>query len=95
MSTKLKSLYIDGEKYYTGFSFDIDDFIGDGVWWFQIYDGNRNFVYEEPFASSMGIIDKSMVKKIIKERLISLKGELLRETSTFASIRLKTKYAQI
>jgi len=77
MPIKLGSLYVEGEKYYVSFSFDIDDFIGDGIWWLQIYDGNHNFIYEKPFASSMGVINRRRVRRIIKEEFITLKGELL------------------
>ena len=36
--SKLKSISIEGEKFFFGLSFDIDDFIGDGIWWLQVYD---------------------------------------------------------
>jgi hypothetical protein len=77
MPTKVEPVYVEGEKYYISFSFDIDDFIGDGVWWLQIYDINRNLIYDKPFASSMGILDKKKVRRIIKEEFLTLKGELI------------------
>jgi hypothetical protein len=77
MPTKLEPVYGEGEKYYISFSFDIDDFIGDGVWWLQIYDINYNLIYDKPFASSMGILDKRKAKRIIKEEFLTLKGGLI------------------
>ncbi len=77
MPTKLEPVYVEGEKYYISFSFDIDDFMGSGVWWLQIYDINHNFIYDKPFTSSMGILDKNKVIRIIKEELLTLKGGLI------------------
>ena len=77
MPTKLEPVYVEGEKYYINFSFDIDDFIGDGIQWLQIYDVNHNLICDKPFASSMGILDKKKAIRIIKEDLITFKGELI------------------
>lgn len=44
MPTKLKPIVVNGEKFFVSFSFDIDDFIGDGVWWLQIYNEDKNVV---------------------------------------------------
>jgi len=30
---KLKTALVEEEEFYFSLSFDIDDFIGDGVWW--------------------------------------------------------------
>ncbi|MEW6620464.1 MAG: hypothetical protein AB1422_14205 [bacterium] len=51
MPTKLKQILIEGERFYFSLSFDIDDFIGDGVWWLQIYDDKDN-----PDNSKSGIL---------------------------------------
>lgn len=67
----LEKVYVEGEEYGVTFSFDIDDFIGDGVWGLQIYDSNRNLLYDKPFASSRGILDKDKLRKIIKEEFLS------------------------
>ncbi len=72
MPTKLYPVYVEAEKYYTTFSFDIEDFIGDGVWWLQIYDVNYNLIYDKPFASSMGILDKKKVRSIIKDEFLRI-----------------------
>lgn len=74
---KLKRLNIEGEEFYYLFSFDIDDFIGDGVWWLQIYDSHKNLIYDKPFAPSVGRIDKRMVVKIIKDNFLSYRGAVL------------------
>lgn len=77
MPTKLNRISIEGEKLYYSFSFDIDDFIGEGVWWLQIYDNNQNLLYDKPFASSIEKIEKKNVMKIIKKELLSHRGEIL------------------
>jgi len=77
MLTELKHVFIEGKKFHYTLSFDIDDFIGDGVWWLQIYDSNRNLRYDKPFASSFSMINKKKIRKIIKDELLTLKGELL------------------
>jgi len=46
---ELNQLTIKGKKVFYSLSFDIDDFIGDGIWWLQIYDENRNLIYDKPF----------------------------------------------
>lgn len=78
---KLKQISTKGEKFYYTFSFDIDDFIGDGIWWLQIYDKDRSLLYDNPYASSMIELDMKNVKKsiikIIKEKYLTLKGKLI------------------
>jgi len=77
MSNKLRPIRVEGNKYYTRLSFDIDDFIGDGVWWLEVYDDQRNLVYDKAFASNTGTLDRRRVREIIKEQFLTLKGELL------------------
>jgi len=71
MPTKLEHIKVDGEKFFVSFSFDIDDFIGDGVWWIQVYDEDKNVIYDKPFANSMGKIDMKKVKKIVKQDFLT------------------------
>lgn len=66
MPTKIKQISVEGEKFYFSFSFDIDDFVGDGIWWLQIYDNHRNLIYDKPFNSSTGILERRKVREIIK-----------------------------
>lgn len=75
--SKLKQVTIGDEKLFYTLSFDIDDFIGAGVWWLQIYDNNQNLFYDKPFASSIGKIEKKNIMKIIKEEFLSHRGEIL------------------
>lgn len=75
--SKLEPLYVNDEKYYISFSFDIDDFIGDGIWWLQIYDNQQNKIYDKPFAASMSKLDLQQVKKIVRNERLSQKGILL------------------
>ncbi|OIO01817.1 hypothetical protein COS16_01085 [Candidatus Desantisbacteria bacterium CG02_land_8_20_14_3_00_49_13] len=67
MPTELNQILVKGEHFYHSFSFDIDDFIGDGIWWLQIYNNDRSLIYDKPFASSMGDLNKRKVRKIINE----------------------------
>lgn len=74
---KSKQVSAKGEKFYFRLSFDIDDFVGDGIRWLQIYNSNRNLIYDKPFASSISILDEKKVRGIIIENFLTLKGELL------------------
>lgn len=74
---ELSPISIDDEKFCFSFSFDIDDFIGDGIWWLQIYNNHRSLIYDEPFTSSMGMLDKRKVRRIIKEEFLSYKGAIV------------------
>lgn len=74
---KVIPLSIEEEVFLLGLSFDIDDFIGDGIWWLQIYDKNRELIYDEPFASSRGKLDMQQIKEIIKDRFLFPGGALL------------------
>jgi hypothetical protein len=58
---KLKKVFVNGEKFFFSLSFNIEDFIGDGVWWLQIYDGNQHIIYDKSFTSSIGEIDKRKI----------------------------------
>jgi len=49
---KLKKIVVFGEVLYYSLSFDIDDFFGDGMWWLQIYDSNKQIIYDEPIGGS-------------------------------------------
>jgi len=66
---KLEPIYVNDEKYYANLSFDIDDFIGDGVWWLQIYNDSRVLIYDEPFASSYGKINIQRIRKKVKNEI--------------------------
>ena len=74
---KLRWVSVEREKFYFRLSFDIDDFIGDGIRWLEIYNSNRNLIYDKPFASSVSILDEKKVRGIIIENFLTLKGELL------------------
>lgn len=75
MPTKIKQITIEGNIYYYSFSFDIDDFIGDGIWWLQIYDDVRRMIYDKPFASSQASSKDELnfkeVRKIIKDDFLN------------------------
>jgi len=73
----LKSITVEEEKFFYSLSFDINDFVGDGIWWFQIYNSNKNLIYDKPFVSSVGRINKRMVIKIIKDNFLTYRGAVL------------------
>ncbi len=77
MLTKLRQILIEGEKFYFSFSFDIDDLIGDGVWWLQVYNGNREVIHDRPFDSSMSKFDIQKVREIIKQEFLTHRGAIL------------------
>lgn len=68
---KLKAISIEGEKFFASLSFDIDDFIGDGIWWLQIYNDKREIIYDKPFASSRNKLDALRVKEVIKNEFLT------------------------
>ena len=74
---ELKPIIIDGENFFYSLSFDIDDFIGNGIWWLQIYNCNRKLIYDRPFTSSIGKIDKQEIIKIIKQEFLAWRGEVI------------------
>ena len=67
---RMQAIIVDKEEFYFGLSFDIDNFIGDGVWWLQVYDRNKNPVYDRPFASSRGEMDKKRIENIIRDEVL-------------------------
>jgi hypothetical protein len=74
---KLKAVFIEGEKFFVSLSFDIDDFIGDGVWWLQIYDDNQEIIYDKPFASSRDKLALHRIKEVIRNEYLTSRGALL------------------
>jgi len=50
-----KSIIVDGAKYLLKLSFDIDDFIGDGIFNLEVYNNKGESELEMPFASSRGL----------------------------------------
>ena len=60
---------MEEEDFFYSLSFDIDDFIGDGIWWLQVYDSDKQMIYDKPFASSMGKLDTSQIIETIKQEV--------------------------
>lgn len=67
---RMQAITVDKEEFYFGLSFDIDNFIGDGVWWLQVYDAQQNLVCDKPFASSRGDIDCDRIVGIIRDEFL-------------------------
>lgn len=66
---KLKhTIEIGGEKLFINLSFDINDFIGDGVFWLQVFNRNKELLIDVPLASSQGLKKNwlNQARKIIK-----------------------------
>ena len=53
-----KSITVDGAKYLLKLTFDIDDFIGDGIFNLEVYNNKGERELEIPFASSRGLPQK-------------------------------------
>lgn len=68
--SKLIPVLMAGEEFFISFSFDINDFIGDGIWWLQIYDHDEELIYDEPFTSSMEHKDIRLVKTVIQQEVL-------------------------
>ena len=75
--SKLKPITVKGEEFLFSLSFDIDDFIGDGVWWLQIYNSNQSLIYDKHFSPSISRIDKRRIIEIIKNEFLIHRGALL------------------
>ncbi len=75
--SELTSIVVGCEEFFISFSFDIDDFVGDGIWWLQIYDGHRKLIYDEPFINSNSRKEMQKVKKIIRKEFLTSKGAIL------------------
>jgi len=74
---ELVPLSIEEDQFLYSLSFDIDDFIGDGIWWLQIYNRNRELIYDEPFAFSRDKLHIQRIRKTIKDRFLLPRGALL------------------
>lgn len=53
-----KSITVDGVRYLFKLTFDIDDFVGDGIFNLEVYDNKGVRELEMPFASSRGLPQK-------------------------------------
>jgi len=75
--SKLKPITVKGEGFFFSLSFDIDSFIGDGIWWLQVYNSNQNLIYDQPFIPSISRIDRRRIIEIIKNEFLTYRGALL------------------
>jgi len=53
-----KSTTVDGEKYLLKLTFDIYDFVGDGVFNLEVYNDKGEMEVRSPLASSRGLSQK-------------------------------------
>ena len=58
MSKLKKSITVDGVRYLLKLTFDIDDFVGDGIFNLEVYDNKGGRELGMPFASSRGLPQK-------------------------------------
>lgn len=70
--SKLRKIEVEEEDFFYSLSFDIDDFIGDGVWWLQVYDSDKQLIYDKPFASSKGCLDTSKITGTIAQEIYNV-----------------------
>ncbi len=68
MSKLKKSITVDGVRYLLRLTFDIDDFVGDGIFNLEVYNDKGGRELEMPFASSIGLPQKWWIeaKKVFK-----------------------------
>ena len=71
--TELKTISVEDEPYFYSLSFDIDDSAGDGSWWLQIYDSDKQMIYDKPFASSKWSFDDNKIANGVLESLTLLR----------------------
>jgi len=50
-----ESTTVDGEKYLLKLTFDVDDFVGDGIFNLEVYNNEGEMEVRIPFASSRGL----------------------------------------
>jgi len=62
MNKLKKSIVIDEARYLLRLAFDIDDFIGDGIFNLEVYNDKGERELETPFASSRGLPQKWWVE---------------------------------
>ena len=55
MSKLKKSITVDGVRHLLKLTFDIDDFVGDGIFNLEVYENKGVRELEMPFASSRGL----------------------------------------
>jgi len=58
MSELEKSILVDEARYLLKLTFDIDDFVGDGIFNLEVYNNEGGKELEIPFASSRGLPHK-------------------------------------
>jgi len=66
---KLNRIEIEGETFYYSLSFDIDDWLGDGFWWLQIYYSDESLICDNRFAPSMADFTKADIITHVYESL--------------------------
>lgn len=66
---ELMEVQVEEEDFFYSLSFDIDDFVGDGIWWLQIYDSSEQIIYDKPFAASNQCFSKNDVTQAVSEGL--------------------------
>jgi len=69
-----RKIHINEETYFCDLSFDItDEYVGEGIWWLQIYDREKTMIWDRTFASGLRQFREKDVINGVKEAL-----ELLR-----------------
>jgi len=66
---QLKKLTMEQKDFFYSLSFDINDFVGDGVWWLQVYDNDKRIISDKPFASSVEMPNIHLITESIKQEV--------------------------
>lgn len=66
-----KHIIVNGEKYLLKLTFDIDDFVGDGIFNLEVYNNKGELEIRSPFASSRGLPQKWWIeaREVLKENV--------------------------
>ena len=77
---EMKRISVKHQRFFYSFSFDIDDFVGDGIYWLQIYNDEHNLIYDRPFAWNLRMykLDERAtnreIRDIIKHKFFRTSG---------------------
>jgi hypothetical protein len=74
---RMQPITVNEEDFCVSLSYDIDDFIGDGVFWLQVFDDRRNLIYDKPFASSRSELNRDRIAGIIRDSVFNYGGRVL------------------
>jgi hypothetical protein len=72
---KMKRITFLHRDYYYSISFDVNDFLGDGTFYLQLFDGNKRLIYDKPYANSQYHLVSAAVRHDVLRELHWILGE--------------------